>query len=73
MGGIISAIAPSESNHYKTTAIVASSAVLAAAHLLPGNLSNNDGLVNLAHLSSFAIWFGTQFWVTAIAGLIFLS
>ena len=69
MGSVISVIAPSESNHYKTTAVVASSAILAAAHFSPDNTSN-DGLVNLAHLSSFAIWFGTQFWVTAVAGLI---
>ena len=72
MGTSLSIIAPGESNHYKTTAVVASSAVLAAAHFLPGDLSNNDSLINLVHLSSFAIWFGSQFWVTAVAGLLFI-
>ena len=70
MGALLSTIAPGESNHYKTTAIVASSAILAAANYLPGDLSSNESLINMTHLSSFAVWFGTQFWVTGVAGLL---
>jgi len=65
MGSLLSVVAP----HYKTIAVVASTALVGGAHFLPGLKNSSSALVDFSHLGSFSTWFGIQFWVTAVAGL----
>jgi len=67
MGSLISYIAP----YQKGTAVAISTAILGATYLLPDAKDSHSSLINLGHLGCFGLWFGAQFWVTFVAGIIF--
>lgn len=67
MGSVLSFLVP----YQKGTAVAFGLSIVAAAHLLPSNTeSSKSSLINLTHVGCFAVWFGTQFWVTFVAGII---
>jgi len=65
MGSIISVVGP----YHRSITIGLSTALVGGAHFLTSAKNTSSALVDLGHLGSFAVWFGSQFWVTFVAGL----